>query len=134
MNFNKTILHENERRILVVDDEKVVRHFTRTALVRNGYKVFVAESGNEAIEIFNQKEFNFSLALIDVGLPDKTGFEVAQEFQFRNPAVKIILSSGYGDDEMRKLVVQDKQFRFLAKPYSIEELLIAINGCSVSIC
>ena len=125
-------LHRKEHRILVVEDESIVRNFTQSALLRDGYTVFTAKTGKEAQDLFKKEEGSFHLVLSDIHLPDIKGIKLAEEFRLKNPLLKIIVSSGYLYEELRNTEIQNKQVRFLQKPYDLEELLCTVNDILVN--
>ena len=81
--FNE--VHGKGQRILLIEDENIVLRFTQSALLRDGYKVFTARSGDEAQKIFENEKGFFHLILSDIQLPDKTGLELVEEFHLKNP-------------------------------------------------
>lgn len=115
-------------RILVVEDDEEVRRFARKALSRNGYKVFEALDAEKARELFNQEQGRFHIVFTDQILPDGKGVDLVEKFLSRNPELGVILTSGYMDEKTHWDIVQEKGYRFLKKPYTLPELLQAIDG------
>jgi len=86
------------------------------------YKVVVAQSGNQALEMWDQYDGNFDLLLSDVVMPGgMNGRELAQQFRKRKPALKVILSSGYSPETIGS-VDEESDIAFLAKPYPPQDL------------
>ncbi len=119
-------LKGNGEQILIVEDEEGVREFTRRALEKGGYTVFVAVNAWEALDIF-EKVKNLDLVFSDVVLPDKTGIDLAEELLARKPELKILLTSGYTDQKSQWPIIQKKGFKFLQKPYALLDLLQTIK-------
>jgi two-component system cell cycle sensor histidine kinase/response regulator CckA len=119
-------------RILLVEDEEVVREYTMKALDRNGYFVFEAANVQEALDIFEREGGKFQLALSDVVLPDGTGLQLIDQLLSRNPELSVLLSSGYTDRKSQWPLIRERGIRFLQKPYALPDLLRAIRGAMES--
>ena len=81
------------RRILIVDDEEMIRLLYRKELSQGGYEVDTASSGAEAIKKVSQG--NFGVVVLDIELPDMSGLEVLQKLRKIAPETPIILNSAY---------------------------------------
>ncbi|MDZ7261146.1 MAG: PAS domain S-box protein, partial [candidate division KSB1 bacterium] len=114
-------------RILLVEDEPVVREFTTRVLNENGYQVFEATSAQKAWDIFQQEKENFDLVFSDVVLPDKNGLQLVEQLLSRNPRLRVLLSSGYTDHKSQWPLIRERGFHFLQKPYLLTELLRAVR-------
>lgn len=117
----------NKEKILIIEDEKSILEMTRDLLVKNNYVVLEAEDAKNAIEIFEKEKGNFDLIFSDVILPDKNGIEVVEEFLAINPALRVLFSSGYTDEKSQWLVIHKKGFKFIQKPYLLNNLLKIIK-------
>ncbi|MDP2798708.1 MAG: response regulator, partial [Deltaproteobacteria bacterium] len=111
--------HEN---ILLVDDEEVVRDLGREVLESYGYKVIPASDGIEAISIYEKQKDGIDLIILDMIMPRMGGIETFERLQAIDPAVKIIVSSGYSSDGHYQTVLQKGAKGFIQKPYKINEL------------
>ncbi|MDP2993224.1 MAG: response regulator, partial [Deltaproteobacteria bacterium] len=111
--------HEN---ILLVDDEEVVRDLGKEVLESYGYKVIPASDGIEAISIYEKQKDGIDLIILDMIMPRMGGIETFERLQAVNPAVKVIVSSGYSSDEHYQAVLQKGAKGFIQKPYKIDEL------------
>lgn len=108
--------------VLVVDDEAMVRAFARRALERAGYEVIEAANGREAIALL-QKEPAVDAMLLDMTMPQMSGAEAfRQAVQFR-PDLRVVLCSGYGQDDVESHYGGPEPCAFLQKPFAIEDLL-----------
>jgi CheY-like chemotaxis protein len=115
------------KRILLVEDEEKVREFTTSGLNRIGFKVYSAGSANEAMKVFERENGDFDVVLSDVVLPDKSGLELVEILLKQNPNLGILLSSGYTDHKSRWPVIKSRGYRFLEKPYTLNDLLKVLN-------
>ena len=107
-------------RILVVEDEAGVRDGLRDILINLGYDVAAAGSGEEAKALPEDRPFD--LLLTDLMLPGAMGPQVATELQQRWPALKVILMSGYTEDEAVRDRISAGVIRFLQKPFDMGTL------------
>ena len=111
--------------ILVVDDEDLIRESLRDSLESFGYTVIAVGSGEEAVG--NVREgTNVQCAIIDVAMPDKDGVETARELRDLVPGMKIVLTSGYG--EQQDIYHSDVPVDgFLPKPYHLNDLALIVR-------
>jgi len=115
--------------VLVVDDEELVRILTENFLEQLGYKVMLAESGEEAVEIFKLNSERIQLILSDITMSGIDGIETVRRIRKISPQIKAIISSGYSSERIDSI---PRDSVFLAKPYSITELQSAIRKISES--
>jgi PAS domain S-box-containing protein len=113
----------NHERILLVEDDAAIREVTLRTLTLHDYIVMAAADAEEALEIFRQENGNFNLIVSDVVMPGKSGLELAIELQTGRPDMRIILSSGYADDKSHWPEIRKRGYRFIRKPFTVEELL-----------
>lgn len=109
--------------IMVVEDEIGVRHVTVRALLGHNYEVLEAGTAEEARRVFEDAGGDVQLLLSDIVLPDQNGIKLSEDLQRQFPEVKILLTSGYADQQSSWTEVVEKGIPFLQKPYSITELL-----------
>jgi two-component system cell cycle sensor histidine kinase/response regulator CckA len=112
--------------VLVVDDEASVVGIAREALKRAGYSVLTAESGERAIEVLVQNPGGVQLVLLDLSMPGLSGAETLVEIRRICPDVKVLTTSGYSEDEGRKLTGGESVAGFVQKPYTIRALTEAV--------
>ncbi|MCX7794357.1 MAG: response regulator [Thermodesulfovibrionales bacterium] len=118
---------KSKGRILIIEDEKSIRSFTRKTLEEIGYEVFEASDGLEAIEIYRRERGNLDLVILDLILPRLNGLEVFKKIKELNPEQKIIISTGYGlRSHLEELLGQDVA-AFLEKPYTYITLTTALK-------
>jgi PAS domain S-box-containing protein len=114
-------------RILIIEDEKRLCDFLQRALTESGYIIFAAHSADEALRMFEEEKRQFHLVLSDVVLPGRGGLELMEELLSKKPDLKVLLSSGYTDHKNQWPVIMEKGFRFLQKPYNLDDLLKVIR-------
>lgn len=107
-------------RILLVEDEDIVRAVAERALTRAGYTVVTASDGDEGLEIIQQGE-PFDLIVSDVVMPAMDGPTMAREIRKLVPAMPILFMSGYAEGHLRKELDLD-QVAFLPKPFSVQQI------------
>jgi PAS domain S-box-containing protein len=113
--------------ILFVEDEDLLRDVVQSTLESNGYTVFIATSGREAVEIYKKQQINISLVLTDMGLPKLTGIDEFVLLKEINPKVKVIFASGFISIETRSELLKEGAKGFILKPYNITEVLQMIR-------
>jgi len=106
--------------ILVVDDEPIVRESIRDWLKDAGYQVATAESGEEALEMIDKQEF--SVMILDIRLPGKTGINVLNEVKSLNPHIKSIVITAYPSVELAVEAMKLGAVDYLIKPVAPDDL------------
>jgi PAS domain S-box-containing protein len=118
-------------RILVVEDEELIRIFAADSLEEFGYKVETAISATEAINKVRRLDGEFDLAIVDVGLRDRKGELLIGELLAVNPRLAIAIVSGANVSELRRRFAKAGRIDFLQKPYSKDQLrTLASRYCS----
>ena len=114
--------------ILLVEDEEGLRQLNARGLASRGYTVLEAGNGIEAIEMLEKSEGDVDLVVSDVVMPEMDGPTLLRELRRRNPSLKIIFVSGYAEDAFQKHLPADgEQFTFLAKPFTLKQLVNAVK-------
>ena len=109
--------------ILIVEDEELLIDMVHLLLEANGYKVYAAHNGLEAIEVYKEHNKEIDLVLSDMGLPGMTGAEVFKKLKEINPDVKVTLASGFIDPDVKSELFKAGAKGFIQKPYSPDEVL-----------
>ncbi len=104
--------------VLVVEDEFLILLNTVEDLNECGYWTIEASSGAEAIAAAKVAGAALRVALIDLGLPDRSGEAVAEELRSMTPGVRILFATGQADSELRQRYASDTNVGFLDKPYT----------------
>src|SRR5579885_237519 len=116
-----------EGTILLVEDEQGLRALNARGLASRGYTVLEAGNGVEAIDVLEKSEGRVDLVVSDVVMPEMDGPTLLRELRSRNPNLKIIFVSGYAEDAFQKHLPADGQFAFLAKPFTLKQLVNAVK-------
>jgi PAS domain S-box-containing protein len=109
--------------VLVADDEDRVRAVARNILERAGFSVIVASNGREALEIYRRHGREIRLVLLDMTMPQLDGGACFLALRELDPAAKIVLCSGYSEQEVLAHFVGKGLAGFLQKPYRAADLL-----------
>ena len=115
---------QTAKRVLVVEDEEVVRGLVRQMLVGEGYEVLVAQDGEEAIELADSNTFD--VLLTDLTMPKVGGREVAERLRESQPALKVVYMSGYAEDLPPGALPPATSF--LGKPFTFAELTETVQA------
>ncbi|MFL5038236.1 MAG: response regulator, partial [Xanthobacteraceae bacterium] len=113
--------------ILLVEDEEGLRSLNARGLASRGYTVLEAGNGVEALEVLESRGGDVDLVVSDVVMPEMDGPTLLKEMRRRNPEVKIIFVSGYAEDAFEKNLPEGGQFAFLAKPFTLKQLVAAVK-------
>ncbi len=116
-----------KRRLLVVDDEKLVRWSLREALSEEGFVVETAASGNEARQIF--QEFEPEVILLDIRLPDANGLDLLTEFKEQNKEVIIVMITAYADADSAVKALKAGAEDYVGKPFDLDEIQHILEQC-----
>ena len=108
--------------ILVIDDEEGVRRVAGRTLERAGFRVLLAEGGSRGLELFRAQAGDIDAVILDLTMPDMNGHQVLQALRILDPAVRVILSSGFSELDL-DASGEPGTGAFLQKPYLAAELL-----------
>gem|GEM_PF-6066766 len=114
--------------ILVVDDEQMVRESVRRVLHRAGYRVLLASSAREALDIFGRIASQISLVILDVMMPEMTGPELAERLREMGTPAKVLFVSGYAPAEMPAETRGLASAALLQKPFASADLLERVGA------
>ena len=114
-------------RILVVDDEELMRSIYKEMLGNFGYSVEVCGSGGEAIDAYAKKGGAIDLVIIDMIMGEINGLECFRELKKTNPRLRAILASGYNLDDKQGEIVSEGFAGVIRKPFEIQTLLKAVS-------
>ncbi|MBC7254857.1 MAG: PAS domain S-box protein [Chloroflexi bacterium] len=112
-------------RVLVVDDEPVVRELLKRLLERLGQVVTLVSSGREALTLL--QEGSFDLLVTDLGMPDISGRQVAHEARTLHPDLPIILTTGWGETITPEKLAEIRATALLPKPFTHHELVAVLE-------
>jgi two-component system, cell cycle sensor histidine kinase and response regulator CckA len=109
--------------ILIVDDEEGVRLVARKTLEKAGFTVMTAEDGRAGVQIFRTHADEIKAVLLDMTMPDISGEEVLRVIRTVRPDVRVVLSSGYNEQETISLFQGRGLAGFIQKPYKPMKLI-----------
>jgi CheY-like chemotaxis protein len=112
----------NGQSILVIDDEKMIREMARDMLNILGFKVLLAASGVEGIELYSKYRSEISLVILDLLMPEMNGKVCFERLKIMNSKVKVIVASGMGESDKKKELEDMGIVAYLEKPYRLEHM------------
>ena len=108
--------------VLLVDDEEIVIGVGRQMLARLGYSVLTAKNGLEAVDIYRENQNTIGLVILDIIMPGLEASETCDKLRALNPAIKVLLSSGYSLDQETKAIMDRGCSGFIQKPFNMKIL------------
>ncbi len=113
-------------RVLIADDEEVIRTSIQEILTKGGHDTAFAVDGEEAAK--KATEEGFDLALLDLDMPKLTGYEVLKQIRAVNPDLPVIFITGAGAaSQIAQAIAQYKLNGFIEKPFTPEEVIDIVN-------
>jgi two-component system, cell cycle sensor histidine kinase and response regulator CckA len=113
--------------ILVVDDQPTVRRMAHRLLSEWGFRVFEAESGEEAMEVLETARAGIQLVIVDVVMPLADGVQVTRHIQERWPGQRTLYMSAHPAEVLAEYGLSELEVPFLAKPFTRDELLTKVS-------
>lgn len=117
---------EDKIRVLVVDDEEVIRLSYRRVLSGDGFCVMTVVDGREALELIEDKKFD--VVLLDLRMPGMDGLQVLKAIKERSPESEVVIVTGYPSIDSAKEAVRLGAYDYLAKPVIPETVIRATTG------
>ncbi len=118
----RTVLRKGQETILLVDDEDTIVEIGQQMLEALGHKVFIARSGREALDIYQKKQDNIDIIILDMIMPFMGGGETYDLIREMDPDVKVLLSSGYSIDGEAAEILARGCNGFIQKPFNLDDL------------
>lgn len=112
-------------RILIIDDDEIVRRSCEKVLSLEGYLTVTAGSGREGLKLLSKKSFD--LVLTDLRMPDMDGMEVLKRVKEGWPDIEVIVITGYGTVKSAIEAIRYGAYDYVEKPFSPEELLNVVR-------
>ena len=112
-------------KILVIDDEDIVRRSCSRTLSPLGYEVRLTQSSLDGLRMIDEEKFD--LVLTDIKMPDMDGIEVLKQVRDRFPEMKVIIMTGYQSVENALKSVQLGAFDYIEKPFSPDALISSVS-------
>lgn len=116
-----------DRYILVIEDEENLRQIIQEVLNSASYKVILAETAREGIDLFKLDKNLIELVILDFNLPDANGLAVLEELQKIDSNVKVLLTSGFDVEESIDKAVKKGALDFIRKPFNRQQILNAVK-------
>jgi DNA-binding NtrC family response regulator len=113
------------KKVLVIDDEPIVRISSKRALTPEGYEVTLADSGKAGIDILEHASFD--VILLDLKMPDMDGIEVLKVIMERWPGTKVIIVTGYSTVDTAVQALRLGAFNHIEKPFTPDSLITAVK-------
>ncbi len=112
-------------KILVIDDEKVIRNGCREVLTQEGYEATLAENGKLGLNMIEKAHFD--VILLDLMMPGLSGFDVLSHVKALHPDTSIIVITGYATIENSIEAMKKGAFDFIPKPFSPDQLRVVVS-------
>ena len=119
-------MEPKKKKILIVEDEAVMRESVRDWLIEDGYEVECVETGEEALKRI--KEGEFGVVVLDLRLPGIDGLEVYEQAKDLRPETQGVIITAYPSKETREKAQSLGLLNYLAKPFKVEDLEKTIRG------
>jgi len=113
--------------LLFVDDEEILRTTAEDLLQEHGYTVITAKNGEEAVHLYTHHKHEIELVVTDIVMPIMNGVELIKVLFSINPKVRIIAAGGLLYDEASTSIRELGAFEVLLKPYTAKQLLVSIE-------
>ena len=107
--------------ILVVDDEEMILSAGRAMLEKIGYRVLTAEGGRKAVSVYEAGQAEIDLVVLDMVMPDMSGGDTYDRLKKINPAIKVLLSSGYSINGQAEEILDRGCNGFIQKPFTLKD-------------
>ena len=114
-------------RILVVDDEEIVREFTAKLLRRRGYRVATCKDGAEAVEYYGESWQEIDLVILDMNMPVMNGHDAFIAMRGINADIRAMLATGYSLDDNAQAMLDEGVLSYIQKPFRINALIVQIE-------
>lgn len=115
------------RSVLVVENEPFMREAVEDILDSVGIAVFSAKDGHEGVATYLSNKEKIDLVILDLRLPGLTGAEILQMLRSINPLVKVVVASGYDEQEIKRQLKGQRTSSILRKPYNADTLLSTVQ-------
>ena len=112
-------------RLLVVDDEKLIRWSIRERLENEGYEIIEAVDGSSAVNAFAENAFD--LVLLDIRLPDSDGIAIMKDFRTKRPDIPVILITAFSSVDSAVEAMKLGAYDYVTKPFNLDELSISVR-------
>jgi len=115
----------NKKKIFIVDDESTIREFLREVILAEGFSVFEASDGEEALKIIERNPMD--VVIMDLRMPGMDGIETLNEIRKRNIDSKVIIMTGYATIRTAVEAIKFGAFDYIVKPFENDEIVATIK-------
>lgn len=122
----------NSHRVLIVEDEALVRMFAVDALEDAGFAIAEAANAADALQVLEAGPESIRAVVVDLGLPDRPGDQLAAEIRRQWPQLPILIASGRSERELKERFAIDAHVAIMVKPYTGPMLLQALQSLGVA--
>jgi DNA-binding response OmpR family regulator len=114
--------------ILLVEDDRELRGILSSNLEREGFRVFLAGDGGEAVRVLGRHLHEISVVVTDLGIPGFGGIELVEKIKRLRSDLRIICVSGFDSPGVRAAVAAAGADRFVPKPFPLEVILLELSS------
>jgi len=118
-------MSNDSKKLLVVDDEEVIRDLLRETFLRKGYSVTTASHGKEALSKINKEKYE--LVVTDIRLPDISGMKILAESKKKYPEMGVIMITAYGSIKNAVKAMKQGAFDYITKPFNLDEMEVVVE-------
>jgi len=118
----------SKKRILLVDDEQIVKELTETMLAALDHQVRSFEDAGEALALFGQDSSSFDLVITDQSMPCMTGVELAKKLKEIRPDLPVVISTGHSSQQIEEQLDGLAGTYVLEKPFNLSQLEALIQS------
>ena len=122
---DEAVTVEATAKVLVIEDDEVLRQLLIDVLSDQGYEVEAAETGEEGLRAMEQDVFD--IVLLDINLPGMDGMDVLRLVPARQPDAQVVMMTAFGTVDTAVEAMKQGAFDYINKPFSTDELLLTIN-------
>ena len=116
---------ERSMRVMIVDDEEVLRDVLEVVLRREGFDVVLAASGEEALNLLDGEEVD--LVILDVMLPGISGIDTLRAIRIANPTLPVVVITAFSSIDGAIEAMKFGAFHYIPKPFKNEEVVLTVN-------
>jgi CheY-like chemotaxis protein len=124
---HRAVTPRGSETILLAEDDEALRALGARVLGSLGYRVLVARTGKEALQIVADYTGSIDLIATDVVMPEMNGSQLVEKVLEARPDIRVLFMSGYTDDEVMRRGVIDGQTAFLQKPFTPDLLAFKVR-------
>lgn len=112
-------------RVLVVDDEEIIRKNLDYILRKEGYSVVMAANGAEALE--KMETSNFDVVVTDIMMGNISGIDVLEKTKSKYPETEVVMVTAHASTDSAMETLKKGAFRYIAKPFKIDEIRVTVK-------